>query len=92
MRLHPFKVRLSSAPLTVDKVECEKDKMLVYINERKVQEEFPGVTVDRYVVYVNNYKDTCKDDSGSIDIRSAFLYTSDTRIYSHQSILAYVIQ
>jgi hypothetical protein len=40
--------------------------MLVYINERKVQEEFPGVTVDRYVVYVNNYKDSCKDDSGAI--------------------------
>jgi hypothetical protein len=40
--------------------------MLVYINERKVQEEFPGVTVDRYAVYVNNYKDSCKDDSGAI--------------------------
>ncbi|OWA53978.1 hypothetical protein BV898_18401 [Hypsibius exemplaris] len=50
----------------IDKVECEKDKMLVYINERKVQEEYPGVTVDRYVVYVNNYKDSCKDDSGAI--------------------------
>ena len=52
--------------IAVDKVECEKDKMLVYINERKVQQEFPGVTVDRYLVYVTNYKDTCKDDSGAI--------------------------
>lgn len=52
--------------VVVDKVECEKDKMLVYINERKVQEEFPGVTVDRYVVYVNNFKESCKDDSGAI--------------------------
>ncbi|XP_055356012.1 uncharacterized protein LOC129601119 isoform X2 [Paramacrobiotus metropolitanus] len=50
----------------IDKVECEKDKMLVYINERKVQEEFPGVTVDRYTVYVNNFKDSCKDDTGAI--------------------------